>query len=118
MGRGVAVSHIRLTAARVLVVAAVSMEDMEHYPDPVRNLAEVIMAVQSVALACQNLLLAAHDAGLGACWLCAPLFVPNLVRDVLVLPSAWQPQAMITLGYPAEIKEKARAPLESRVLWR
>ena len=113
-----AISHIRLTTAPVLVVPSVSMEDMDRYPDPERNLAELIMAVQSVALACQNLLLAAHDAGLGACWLCAPLFVPDLVRDVLVLPSAWQPQAMITLGYPAESKEKARAPLESRVLWR
>jgi len=38
--------------------------------------AERIMATQSVALAVQNLLLAAHDRGLGACWMCAPLFCP------------------------------------------
>ncbi len=62
------------------------------------------MAVQSVALACQNLLLAAHAYGLGACWMCAPLFVPHVVRQVLELPAAWQPQALITLGYPAEEK--------------
>ena len=59
-----------------------------------RNQAEYIMAVQSVALACQNLLLAVHDLGLGASWLCAPLFVPELVREVLDLPDHWQPQAI------------------------
>ena len=76
------------------------------------------MAVQSVALACQNLLLAAHAAGLGACWMCAPLFVPALVRQVLDLPEAWQPQALLTLGYPAEAKTRDRAPLIERVVWR
>jgi coenzyme F420-0:L-glutamate ligase / coenzyme F420-1:gamma-L-glutamate ligase len=114
----VAISHARMTTAPVLIVPSVSMEDMDRYPDPARNLAETMMAVQSVALACENLLLAAHDAGLGACWLCAPLFVPDLVRGVLSLPAAWQPQAMITLGYPAEVKERDREPLASRVLWR
>jgi nitroreductase len=76
------------------------------------------MAVQSVALACQNLLLAAHYYGLGACWMCAPLFAPVLVRDVLQLPAAWTPQALITVGYPAEEKGKERAPVAERVLWR
>jgi len=114
----VAISHRRMTTAPVLIVPSVSMEDMDRYPDPVRNQAETMMAVQSVALACENLLLAACDAGLGACWLCAPLFVPDLVRSVLGLPAAWQPQAMITLGYPAEVKERDREPLASRVLWR
>jgi nitroreductase len=76
------------------------------------------MTVQSVALACQNLLLAAEAHGVGACWMCAPLFVPELVLRVLALPTDWEPQALITLGYPAESKEKDRAPLVSRVIWR
>jgi F420 biosynthesis protein FbiB-like protein len=116
--RRVAISHARITGAAALVVASVSMEEMDSYPDAVRAQAEWTMAVQSVALACQNLLLAAHVHGLGACWMCAPLFVPDLVRTVLDLPAAWEPQALITLGYPAEEKEKERAPLASRVLWR
>jgi F420 biosynthesis protein FbiB-like protein len=116
--RRVAISHARMTSAAALIIAAVSMEEMDRYPDPVRTEAEWTMAVQSVALACQNLLLAAHYYGLGACWMCAPLFAPVLVREVLQLPAAWTPQALITVGYPAEEKGKERAPVAERVLWR
>lgn len=118
IARRIAVSHARLTASPALIVPSLSMEDMDAYPDVQRNQAEFIMAVQSVALACENLLLAAHDLGLGASWLCAPLFVPDLVRDVLELPDHWQPQAILTVGYPAEQKQKERAPLAGQVVWR
>lgn len=116
--RRVAISQSRMMGAGALIFAAVSMEEMDHYPDERRNQAEWTMAVQSVALACQNLLLAAHHYGLGACWMCAPLFVPELVREVLQLPDTWLPQALITVGYPAEEKSKARVPLAARVVWR
>jgi F420 biosynthesis protein FbiB-like protein len=116
--RRIAISHARLTGAAALVVASLTMEQMDLYSDTRRNHAEWTMAVQSVALACQNLLLAAHYYGLGACWMCAPLFVPELVSRVLQLPAAWEPQALITLGYPAEEKVKERAPLATRVIWR
>lgn len=116
--RRIAISQARMNSAAALIIAAVSMEEMEHYPDERRNAAEWTMAVQSVALACQNLLLAAHYYGLGACWMCAPLFVPELVCEVLQLPATWIPQAMITVGYPAETKTKERAPLSERIVWR
>lgn len=116
--RRIAISHARLTGAPVLIVPCVTMEEMDVYPDAVRNHAEWTMAVQSVALACQNLLLAAHAAGLGSCWMCAPLFVPALVCQALNLPEAWSPQAILTIGYPAEEKQKERAPLSERVIWR
>lgn len=113
-----AISHSRLTTAGALIVVALTMEEMDVYTDAARAQAEWTMAVQSTALACQNLLLAAHHYGLGACWMCAPLFAPDLVRAVLDLPASWEPQALIAVGYPAEEKVKERAPLESRVLWR
>lgn len=116
--RRAAISHARITGAAALVVASVCMDEMDSYPDPARQEAEWLMAVQSTALACQNLLLAAHHYGLAACWMCAPLFVPGLVRDILVLPATWRPQALITLGYPAETKEKDRVSLGERVVWR
>lgn len=113
--RDVARSYARLTGAAVLMIVCLSMADMDSYPDPQRNLNERLMAVQSTAMAAQNLLLLAHAAGLGACWLCAPLFTPELVRETLNLPEDWEPQGLITLGYPAETREKNRVPIDTIV---
>ena len=110
-------SYQRISSAPVVVVACLSMTDMAHYPDARRQQAERIMAIQSAALAAQNLLLMAHAEGLGACWMCAPLFVPDVVREELSLPDDWEPQALLTLGYPAEQREALREPLETRILW-
>jgi F420 biosynthesis protein FbiB-like protein len=95
-------SCMRLTGAPAIIVVCMSQEDMDYYPDPRRAQSEYVMAVQSVAMAGQNLLLAIHAAGLGACWLCAPLFCADVVGKVLGLPETWQPQGLITLGYPAD----------------
>jgi coenzyme F420-0:L-glutamate ligase/coenzyme F420-1:gamma-L-glutamate ligase len=105
----------RLTRAPVLILLCMTMADMDAYPDAKRGQAEWTMATQSAALAGQNLLLAAQAEGLGACWLCAPLFCPDVVRAVLALPGDWEPQAFISLGWPAEAPHKERAPLEMRV---
>jgi len=111
-------SYERITSAPVLIALCLSMVDMDNYPDPKRSQAEYIMAVQSVAMAGQNLLLAAYEADLAACWMCAPLFCPDVVRGALDLPADWQPQALLTLGYPAETREKTREPVDTRVVWR
>jgi F420 biosynthesis protein FbiB-like protein len=111
-------SYERMTGAPVLIVLCLSMVDMDTYRDEQRNQHEYIMAVQSTAMAGQNLLLAAHAQGLGACWMCAPLFCPPIVREVLELPADWQPQGMIAVGYPAQTRESTRQPLETRTVWR
>jgi coenzyme F420-0:L-glutamate ligase/coenzyme F420-1:gamma-L-glutamate ligase len=111
-------SYSRITNAPVLIALCLSMVDMDTYNDEKRNLNEYLMAVQSVAMAGENILLAAHEAGLGSCWMCAPLFCPDVVCDALKLPDDWQPQALLTMGYPAESREKTRHPLETSVLWR
>ena len=70
---------------------------------------EVVMDIQSVAVAAGNLLLAATASGLGACWYAGPLFCSKIVTSCLHVDDAWRPQALITLGYPDEIprpKEK------------
>ena len=92
----------RLARAPLLILLCLSMADMDCYPDAKRQRAEWTMATQSLALAGQNLLLAAHAEGLGACWLCAPLFCPEVVRASLGLPADWEPQAFISLGWPDE----------------
>ena len=105
----------RLIRAPVLIVLCITMTDMDEYPDEKRSRAEWVMATQSLALAGQNLLLAAHAEGLGACWLCAPLFCPEVVRETLGLPPDWEPQAFISLGWPAEAPFKERESLDNRI---
>jgi F420 biosynthesis protein FbiB-like protein len=94
-------SYRRIVGAPIVVLVALSLKPMDRYADAARNNAEYIMAVQSTAMATQNLLLAAHAEGLGACWMCAPLFCPREVHSILGMPDDWQPQGLITLGHPA-----------------
>lgn len=106
----------RFTDPPILIIVCLTMNDMDKYSDKERQEAEYVMAVQSVAAAIQNMLLAAHTEGLGACWFCAPLFCPEVVRETLGIPKAIRPQALVTLGYPAERpKAPPRKPLESIV---
>ena len=70
-------SYQRITGAPVVIVVAMTLAEMDSYPDESRARAEYLMAVQSTAMATQNLLLAARAEGLGACWMCAPLFCPS-----------------------------------------
>ncbi len=102
----------RLTEAPILILACSTMKAMHAYPDERRMAAERTMAVQSVAAAVQNLLLALHVEGLGACWICAPLFCQDVVREALRIPKDVEPQALITVGRPAESpKPPSRRPL-------
>ncbi len=113
----VARSYARITGAPVLILVCLSMQDMDSYSDETRSQHEWTMAVQSVSMAAQNMWLAAQTQGLAMCWLCAPLFVPHLVKDTLNLPLDWQPLGLMTLGYPAQTREKPRQPMAEKVLW-
>jgi len=115
--RDVARSHLRISKTPVLLAVCLTMEDMDRYPDERRNRAEFLMAVQSTAVAVENLMVAASGEGLGTCWMCAPLFCPDVARAVLELPVAWEPQALVTLGQPAVVaKQKPRKPFDEVVV--
>ena len=108
----------RLTQAPLLILACLSMEKMDIYPDEKRRRAEMDMAVQAIGAAIQNLLLTAHYRGLGACWMCAPLFCPDVVCETLGLPREFLPQAIITIGYPDSISPPPpRESVEQISLW-
>jgi len=112
----------RFENAPIIIIACSTMENMDEYLDDRRKKNEYVMAVQSVAAAIENMLLAAHGEGIGSCWFCAPLFCQDVVRKVLKIPQYVDPQALITLGYPAEKpKSPPRKSLEEIVhqnLWR
>ncbi len=98
-----------LTTAPLVLVFCVSLAEMDQYSDAKRTQAEHTLAVQSVTLAVGHILLAAQAIGLGACWVCAPLFCPDIVQDVLALPPDWVPQGLLTIGYPAAPLPKLRS---------
>jgi coenzyme F420-0:L-glutamate ligase/coenzyme F420-1:gamma-L-glutamate ligase len=106
----------QFTSPPVEIVVCLAMEGMDAYPDEKRQKIEHTMAVQSVSASIQNLLLAASAEGLGACWFCAPLFCKETIRKVLGVPKNIEPQALITIGYPAEKPEAPqRKPLSEVV---
>lgn len=99
--RRLANSRDRLERAPVVVIACLYLGDAHQYPDPERQRAEYLMAVQSLGAAAQNFLLTIHADGLSAGWMCAPLFCPDLIRDVLHLDDSLEPQAMFPVGHMA-----------------
>jgi PPOX class probable F420-dependent enzyme len=109
-------SRRRLLTTPVLIVPCLYTADLDVYPDPDRQAAEELMAVQSLGAAIQNLLLAASDRGLDTGWMCAPLFCPEIVRDALGLTPPLTPHAIITLGWAAqEPKRRGRLPVEALI---
>ena len=93
-------------APAVLVVCANLERSASEYGRRGREL----YAVQDAAAATENLLLAAHGAGLGTVWVGA--FDEREVSRVLGLPAHVRPVAIVPVGRPAE----APGPSERRSL--
>jgi coenzyme F420-0:L-glutamate ligase / coenzyme F420-1:gamma-L-glutamate ligase len=107
-------SLIRLTEAPLVILLC---RDIASVKGPAPE--EHTMAIQSVALAGLQLLLAAHAEGLGGSWICWPLFASLETINALSLPESWQPQAMFFIGHPDEAPLRRESiPLEEIVLTR
>lgn len=112
------ISYERVTGAPALIIACLYLADLDVYPDADRTTAEATMAVQSLGCAVQNMLLTAYALGLDTGWMCAPLFCPQVVVDVLGLNPALTPHALIPIGYAAaDPVQRDRLPLEQLVTW-
>jgi coenzyme F420-0:L-glutamate ligase/coenzyme F420-1:gamma-L-glutamate ligase len=98
-------SKDRIASAPVAILLCLDMSEMDSYRDEKRQYAERMMAMQSVAAAGLQLLLAAHAEGLGGVWVCSPLFAGETIQKTLNLSESWEPQAMFFVGYPMEIPE-------------
>ena len=105
---------------RLLAASAYDQEHIESAPLLIVVCADVkasslrygdrgsLFAIQDADAATMCLLLAAHDAGLGACWNGA--FDDDLVRDALSLEDDVLPVAIVSLGWPAEIPVRPERP--------
>jgi PPOX class probable F420-dependent enzyme len=112
-------SRERLTTAPVLVIPCLYLDDLEIYPDPDRQAAERTMAIQSFGAAVQSFLLSIYASGLDAGWMCAPLFIPDLVRETLGLALSLTPHALIPVGHAAmdPVRRLRRPVSELIVSW-
>lgn len=64
--------------------------------------------MQDCAAAAQNMLLAATNMGLGACWVGA--FEEEMLRKILTIPDNMRPQAIVTVGYAGEMPLRPPKP--------
>ena len=61
-----------------------------------------IKDAQTMGACIQNMLLAAHDLGLGAAWIGEILKNEEKVRDLCAAPENFKLSAVLSLGYPAK----------------
>ncbi len=61
----------------------------------------ILYAIQDATSSVNNLMLAAHDLGLGTCWIGA--FDEESVKTILKIPANLKPVAIIPVGYPDEV---------------
>lgn len=72
----------------------------------------------STSLAVENLLLMAHEVGLGASGLTGPLIAADELREILSVPTGWNIVALVAVGYPDEQPEPtARKAAEAVTRW-
>jgi nitroreductase len=79
----------------VLVVCAVPSESAEKY----RERGRMLYVLQDTAALTENILLAAHIMGYGACWVGA--FDESLAREAVGMPDDMRPVAIVPIGKPA-----------------
>ncbi len=95
-----------------LVICACAVKGESWVRRDGKNYADV-----DTTIAFDHLILAAHDLGLGTCWIAA--FNPAAAREVLQLPAELEPIAFTPLGYPAdEWKPKKRRPASDLVQYK
>jgi F420 biosynthesis protein FbiB-like protein len=112
-------SNERITSAPVAILLCLDMSEMDSYPDEKRNMAEYMMAIQSVAASGLQLLLATHAEGLGGVWACWPLFAQETIQQALNLPSPWEPQGIFFMGYTIDLpKVRERKSLDTIIVRR
>jgi len=75
-----------------------------------------------VPLFVTTMLIAAHDLGLGTCWLGYPLSYSDLIHQILEIPDEERIRAVVAMGYPdpgspANAYRSPRDGLEAFVRW-
>jgi len=99
-----------LASAPLVIVACLDRSIAARYGER----GEHLYAIQDVAASLMNMMLVAHDRGLGSVWVGA--FDEETVAAILDLPEHLRPVALVPVGYPARVPAPPpRAPGEQIV---
>lgn len=99
-----------IARAPLVIVACADERIAAQYGERGKNL----YCIQDTAASIQNLLLAAHDLGLGTCWTGA--FKEDKIKEILDLPENLRPVVIVPVGYPANTpKPPDRVPMTDAV---
>jgi len=103
-------SHHLLTSAPLLVICCADMTRAHDYPDERRQRAEWSLYAHSVGAALQTFMVALAERGIASCWISAPVFCGEVVKDQLDLPDRAEPHALLLVGYASSDYEPRPRP--------
>ncbi|WP_406143892.1 coenzyme F420-0:L-glutamate ligase [Streptomyces anulatus] len=90
-----------LRNAPYLAVPCLVMDGSHTYGDERRDTAEREMFVVAAGAGVQNFLVALAGERLGSAWVSSTMFCRSVVREVLSLPSSWDPLGAVAVGHAA-----------------
>ena len=106
-------SHGLLTGAPLLTVCSADLSKAHDYPDERRRLAEWSLFAHATGAALQVFMVALAEDGIGSCWISAPVFCRDVVKEHLGLPERVEPQALVLVGWPsAGYSPRPRDPVD------
>lgn len=91
-----------LRNAPYLAVPCMVTDGSHHYGDERRDAAEREMFVVAAGAGVQNFLVALAGERLGSAWVSSTMFCRDVVREVLDLPSGWDPMGAVAIGHAAQ----------------
>lgn len=72
--------------------------------------------VQAIGAAIQNMLLTAHELGLGTCWIGEILKNEDKVKELIGISSEMQLMAIISVGYPSKNSKSRRMDISKTMI--